>query len=862
MTARPFGIGRPWRQRAIPPRTRIWLCITVLAATTVVLLVTAVPAESPLDFPVTVPWVVLVAAFALTEMAVVHTQPDRETTSFSLTELVLVVGLFVADPVGLVAAQVFGAGLIFVFHLRQAPIKLAFNLTLYALTACLATATFAAVVGGGDAFGVRGWIAASAAILVATVATELAIFYAVGTAEGRFDARRLLHTMALTIPFTQGSAAIALVGVRTLTRDPLALLLLIVPALLILLSYRSTSHARRERLKMAFLHEVGTLLHRGGHLEPALVDLLDSSRAAFRAKVAEFTMLGPDGDVTTTSSVEGAEPSVLTCSPTSDHQQLMELIGDGSVVRTAANTKRGTSRIDRYARRRGFKNLMAVAVSGDRMHGVLLVGDRHGEVSTFDAADATLFATLAHQVGRVLDNGHLEQSLRQVTELKEQLTYRASHDSLTALANRGHFLEETQRAIDRARQQGAPHRGPTVLYIDLDGFKEVNDSLGHHSGDTLLQVVASRLRSCVRSGDLLARVGGDEFAVLLDGSADDAVASATATRIGARISDPVDLMGRLVMVGVSIGIASSSPDTPTVSDLVRCADIAMYSAKRAGGRQYAFYRPTRQVATRPRYSAAELTSAIERGQVVVHYQPIVDLRTGTIVGVEALVRWHHPTDGELQPDAFIPLAERSGLITALGNHVLRRACLDAREWLDHPRAANLFVAVNLSATQLADTGLLSQVTAAVQDAGISPSSLLLEITETTLMRDQTAAADTLTQLKDLGVQLAVDDFGTGYSSLAYLRRFPVDMLKIASEFTQGIDSTPDENVVTQAIIQLADTLGLRTVAEGIETSTQHNHLAELSCAFGQGYLFSHPVPSDQIHQLLAEHDPPAPRTAA
>jgi diguanylate cyclase (GGDEF)-like protein len=709
------------------------------------------------------------------------------------------------------------------------------------------------VAGDADPTRPAGWAGALLAILVISVVSDVLIFAAISISEHRVTWRLLPEMLAMSVPFCVGTAAIALVAVRAFWHDPVSMLLLVPPVLLVLAGYRALSAARRDRSNIAFLHQVSTLLHSQEGLEPVLEEFLATSRSTFRADVAELTLLGP-GEVTTARCV-GAKPrvewEVLSGPDRAAVDELVGLVGEGRLLRSHAG-RGGASVATGYARARGLHDLMAVALEGDRLHGVLLVGHTEGAVTTFDEPDATLLRTLASQVGRVLDNGHLEQSLVQVTELKEQLAHRANHDHLTGLANRSRFLDLVRDALDDG-SEGEPDGGAvSVLYLDLDGFKAVNDTFGHDTGDALLQIVAARLRACVRTGDVVARLGGDEFAVVIlhPEDADDLVL-ATADRIRALVCEPVQLQDHVMTVGTSIGIATTSvPASLSVDELISRADSAMYVAKRGGGSRHVSYADGVAESTCPTYTGNDLLTGLEQGQVFVHYQPIIDLSTGDLLGAEALARWQHPVHGLVPPDVFVPLAESTGHNARLARHVMRQACRDSRRWLELPGAPDLFVTVNLSATQLADQDLLDDVVAALEESGLDARHLMLETTESMLMRDPHTAVQTLAALKEHGVRLAIDDFGTGYSSLAYLRQFSVDILKIAREFTAELSTGPDDDAVTRAIIQLSRTLGLRTIAEGIETSEQHSRLTELGCEWGQGFLFARPMPHEEMRDLV------------
>ncbi|MBI2710570.1 MAG: EAL domain-containing protein [Actinobacteria bacterium] len=457
------------------------------------------------------------------------------------------------------------------------------------------------------------------------------------------------------------------------------------------------------------------------------------------------------------------------------------------------------------------------------------------------------------------DVGAVVVNLHDVTDRKvaeAELSHQAFHDPLTGLANRSLFRERITYATTWAHR----HRVQlAVLFLDLDGFKTVNDGLGHDVGDDLLRLVAARLGNAVRPGQTVARLGGDEFGVLVEATA-GAVgeAIATADRILQVLGDPFSLRGRMLTVSASIGIAVGE-GLETVDTLLRNADVAMYHAKAAGrGRRVLFSPSMRQGAEERLRLEGDLTGAVARGELVLRYQPVVDLGTGRVRGFEALLRWDHPDLGLVTPDRFIPLAEANGMIVPIGRWVLREACRAAAAWQSrHPAYDRLAMAVNLSARQLDDPRLIGDVVDALTEAGLRPRSLILELTETALVDDAQAAARTLTTLNQLGVQLAVDDFGTGYSSLSHLRQFPVDILKIDRSFTSAIVEGEPTPGIVQGVLELARALKLRLVAEGIETPAQAERLRDEGCHMGQGYLFARPLVDEDAEAMLVEVQRPA-----
>jgi diguanylate cyclase (GGDEF)-like protein/PAS domain S-box-containing protein len=430
--------------------------------------------------------------------------------------------------------------------------------------------------------------------------------------------------------------------------------------------------------------------------------------------------------------------------------------------------------------------------------------------------------------------------------LEERLAHHAFHDSLTGLANRQQFQERVQAALLDPRRRAS---GLAVLFLDLDDFKTVNDSLGHSAGDELLIHVAQRLQSCLRAHDLPARIGGDEFAVLLDGVGSQEEVEAVADRIVSVLDEPHTVQGSEVLARASIGIAVPEADEDDVDALLRNADTSMYTVKRAGKASYTFFEKAMHERVMQQLQLdAELRHAVDRNEFVVQYQPIMHLATETILGAEALLRWQHPTRGLLGPGEFINRVEENGLIVPIGRWVLEQACRQLRQWDDGHEQIGM--SINISTRQLQSETFLTDVRRAADAAGIDPRRLMLEITETALMQDTEATIDLLAQLKLLGVQLALDDFGTGYSSLSYLRRFPVDVVKIDRSFVEDVGEGPEESALPDAIIALCHAFRIDTVAEGIELRRQLDHLQAVGCHAGQGFYFSRPLDAEAFERLL------------
>jgi diguanylate cyclase (GGDEF)-like protein len=444
-------------------------------------------------------------------------------------------------------------------------------------------------------------------------------------------------------------------------------------------------------------------------------------------------------------------------------------------------------------------------------------------------------------------SNRLHRSLREVTDSAVALVHQATHDSLTGLANRQAGLARAQAVLDGPQPGRA---GAAVLYIDVDEFKRINDTLGHLAGDALLERVGQRIASATATGTT-ARPGGDEFIVVIAGPVDDAAASRAAAAITDALAVPFTVRGREVRVSASIGIARLDGAT-TAEEVLAQADAAMYSAKRTGKGLTAEFDPTMFAELQARLELeGELRLALETDQLRLEYQPILDLATGRIVDLEALLRWDHPSGRNVGPAEFIPVAEESGLIVPLGRLVLARALCDLRSLEDELGPARRpMMSVNLSARQLGDPGLVDAVAKALADAGVAGSALRLEITETAMLIGLESAAETIVALRSLGASIVIDDFGTGYSALDYLKRFVVDGVKIDRSFVSGLGRLgPDEAIVT-ASIAFAHALGLEVTAEGIETRVQLDRLTDLGCDRGQGYLIGRPAPIEQVVRML------------
>ena len=496
---------------------------------------------------------------------------------------------------------------------------------------------------------------------------------------------------------------------------------------------------------------------------------------------------------------------------------------------------------------RGMRHVMAAPLPIDgHVAGALVVADREGPAAPFSAEEVQLLGALANHAGVAFQNGRLIEQLRQ-----ESL-----HDSLTGLANRTLF----QTTVDEVARTSTPQSAAAVMLMDLDRFKEVNDTLGHESGDRLLIEISRRLTELFPDDAVVARLGGDEFAVVLPCVEGPAHAAALAEEVLTALDQPFAVGDLNLEIGASIGVALAPVHGTDAAMLLQRADVAMYSAKEARN-GVEVYDPDRdEYSPRRLVLAAELRHAIERGQLTLHYQPKADLRTGAITGVEALLRWHHPDYGFVPPDEFIPLAEHTGLIRDLTRWVLAASIAQCGSW--NRRGIHFNVAVNLSVRTLVDVGLPDEVELLLRKAGVSPSSLTLEITESSIMADPARSIGVLDRLSELGITLSIDDFGTGYSSLSYLKKLPVGEVKVDRSFVMNMISDQDDAVIVRSTIDLARNLGLRVVAEGVEDRSTWDRLSDLGCDAAQGYYLGRPMPVVQLDRWLAGDDQQAPRVLA
>ncbi|HXJ62743.1 MAG TPA: EAL domain-containing protein [Actinomycetota bacterium] len=794
-------------------------------------------------------WWALAIAFYLAETFVAHLHFRKQAHTLSASEIGLVLGLFFATPAALLSAQVMGAGLALAVHRRQKPVKFAFNIIELPLCTGLALLIFRSFA-SPDHVNAAAWGVALVAAAVGHAAGVLLVSSVIAVAEGRFSAPQLPRTLAMSLIGVMATACLGLLGVELLISDPRATLLLVLPMLACALAFRGYMRQREDREHLEFLYESMRATQGAPEFGLAVGELLVAARRLLRADYAEILLSSPKPGEPALRSVSGPSGQMLM------HPETLTGVDHDALERTGAAERsmllprrRGAHLLDEFLAARGLEDAVVGALRGEqRIFGLMVVGGRVSDVSTFSEEDLSLFETFGGHAAVLLENGRLERSLAQVTELKEELSHQAHHDALTGLPNRLRFSELVTEALSGLAKDGTKL---SILYLDLDRFKLVNDSWGHEAGDDLLIQVAERIALAVRPGDTPARLGGDEFAILLP-STDTDGAERTAQRLAASIDAPFLLAsGHQATVHASIGIAVAGPQEATAEELLRNADLAMYTAKSSEHRAVLYQPALHDRLRRRRKLALEVERGIEHGEFTVHFQPVVSLVDGTIQAFEALARWQHPERGLLTPDEFLGVAEENGLISTIGAIVREQAFACASSWQSHlPGETDLGIWVNIAPAELTNDRLVEELALALTRAHLDARRVVVEITESSVVRDETGALEAMQRLRELGIRLSIDDFGTGYSSLARLAEFPIEMLKIPKPFVDRLVGGRADTSIVDAILRLAGSLGLVTVSEGIEHADQARMLRELGCGLGQGFLFSRALPAGDTHRLL------------
>jgi diguanylate cyclase (GGDEF)-like protein len=771
----------------------------------------------------------LALAFLIFEGTQAHIEMRRQGFSLSLSEAPLVVGLALVAPPVLLISRLAASVCLDIYRIssgRTAAVKAAFNLALAAAETGIAVRVSQAL---SDVPPDRpqGWLAAYGGILTADLASAVFVTVAVSATQGFPTRREFANLIPRLLVGGVLTISLGLVAATAIRLEPLSAIVLSVVGVLVLVTYRSYAGLSQRHATLGEVHAFAQRVVGAPGSKELLALLLTDSARLVAAETATVWLTEPPPGM----------PRGLRLRHEGDLEELDALPTDGvrrKVLVDGASVVLARGSNPSWLAAQGVREALLVALPGGSDHplGLLELDDRLVDMSTFSEEDARAAEALAAHVAIALHNDWL----------RELSVHDATHDRLTGLPNRSLLAARLSESVDP---------GAAVLLVDLDRFQEVNDSLGHASGDSVLRQVAQRLIRVVPDGGTVARLGNDEFAVLLPGNGlDEAMTTARALRTA--LLEPVLVEGLGVDVSGAVGIAVAPEHGQDPEMLLRRAEAALRKAKAAEPPVQAWSTAMEPSDPRRLARVGELRKALESNELEVHYQPKVRLPGGEVLGVEALVRWQHPEDGLLPSDEFLPMAERTGLVVPMTRVVLRMALQQCRRWLDGGRRVP--VAVNLSVRGLLDPDLIPTIRGLLATYRLPPDMLSLEITESSVMADVPRTLPVLKELADSGLSLSVDDFGTGYSSLAYLRQLPVSEVKIDKSFVRDMGTEESDAAIVSTIIGLARQLGLSVVAEGVEDEGSRDRLVEMGCDVAQGYLFSRPLPPDRLDAWFTARD--------
>jgi diguanylate cyclase (GGDEF)-like protein len=799
------------------------------------------------DLPWTPPLWVLAAAFAVGGLLMFQVELRQESNSFTLADAPLLVGLLLVDPLTLLVARLVGECVATLLQRRQPALKLVFNYSLYAAECCVALSVLS-LLGDPAPDDPAGWAAAAAAVMTADVMSLLAVSLVIRWHGGRARLGQLafLAAGAAVANVTLGLTAVLLVDVH-----PAATVLLVTLAAVLFFAFQGHARLQQRYAGLRALHDFSEAVAAAEEQDEILSRTLGSAQQLMRAELAELVVLGRDDSLDV--RYRKADDQVRQVAPGPGGSGLRHLAQAGQPV--VIRRGRTSAPLAEYVRSLGVRDLVLVPLRlGDGLVAILTVGGRAADQRSFDQADAREFATLARQAELALGRGRLLARLREEATRRER---QALTDDVTGLPNRTAFAELAAAAVGRPGRDGES-RAVAIVVLDLAGFRQVNDTLGHATGDALLQQFGRRLGSAVRDDDAVARLGSDDFAVLLH-VRDVAEAEAAAKRILDRVEGPLPLADVAVDVRAVVGLAVWPHHGDDAASALQRADVAMHQAKAAGARIRVYRSEDDDNSPRRLTLAADLRRAVTAGEIHLHWMPKVDLRTGAVSGAEALARWTHPVHGRVGPDEFVPVAEQTASIGALTAAVLETALEQCRSWDE--AGLVIPVAVNVSARNLVDDDFADDVARLLERSGVAPTRLTLELTESSVMTDSARALATLERLGAIGVGLSIDDFGTGWSSLSYLQRLPVDELKVDRSFVFRVATDVGDRAIVRSVVDLGHSLGLRVVAEGVESQDAWHTLLDLGCDEAQGYLVSRPLPPRELTAWLAGR-PTAPGRSA
>jgi diguanylate cyclase (GGDEF)-like protein len=819
-------------RRELGLEAKIWLLTAVVAMATVAAYLTLVEPIGTGPSELDVPWWVVAAGFAAAERWVVHLHFRRSTHSLSLGELPLVAGLLFLPAHELVLAGLVGASVALAFDREIPTFKAFFNLAQFTLGTCVALFVVEGLVSVRDPLDPVVWIAVFAAVSAATLIADICVGAAVTIAEGRLETQQRIDMLLTNWTVALSNTCLALAVAAVVAARPEGGLLLVPPTVVLMAAYRAYLAERRRNAELEFLYEATRTLSRSSEIAPQLEALLARTAAAFRVGAVDLVLFSAEPNRSARSSLS-RDGSRRMLEPIDEPlAESLRALAAGLTGPVEAQRVHDPAQRE-YLRSRGMENGVIAPLHGEAgCVGLFAIAGRESVDRSFSEEDLRLLETLTGNVTVALQYDRLEQAVRQLEGLQHELERKALYDSLTQLANRSLFQNRLEHALH------SRHPGVCVLLLDIDEFKAVNDSHGHHAGDELLRAVAERLRGCLREGDTAARLGGDEFALLLDRSGGEVDAVTVARRLLSDFESRIDCAGERVRVHVSIGIAVGSPGKDSPDEILRKADVALYEAKRRGKSQYRVFHPSMRDALRKRRTlAVELERAVSDEELSVVYQPVVSLADCRPVALEALVRWNHRERGLVPPSEFIAFAEETGAVVEIGAIVLERV-------VEHAARLRLPIHANVCAPELIDPGFLDRLDALVDIHELPPQLLIFELTERAFVGDDPVPIAVLEALHERGMGVAVDDFGTGYSSLAYLSRLPVDTMKIPKQFIDEVTGSREHHALARAVIELGSALDLKVIAEGIETPEQIAALRAFGCDFGQGFYYGMPTDAE------------------
>jgi diguanylate cyclase (GGDEF)-like protein len=816
---------------------RVWVLISVVAGIAVLSWVAAIAELPARTFDRGLPWSAVAIAIVGASLLKVSFLVRGQNVTLVPSEIPLVVGIVFLRPVDLLVAAVVAQVIIGAVK-RRPPSKALFNVLTISCAAVAALASYRAILDGASPVELRGWAAAAAAVAVADLIMMAAVQLVVAVSARhwpRADSVAALGAAAATIPI---ALVLVLTAINAIWASRLAGLLFLALGVVALVGQRSSTELRRRYANLERLYRFAERTSGVSEVDEVVLSILRHAREVMGAGAAELVLADRDGCLCYSLDENDQIVSTVRAEP-GGLEQLVQASGVGML----ASFDDPRTEVGSALAERGLRYAMAAPITfGEDLRGVIIVGHSQGSV-TFDGEDLRLFEVLASHSGVAIRGGRLLDRLRREVRARE---HEALHDNLTGLANRNLF----DRFLTQSLQERSVGRLVAVMLMDLDGFKEINDTMGHHVGDAVLRELASRLTAGIAEYGIVARLGGDEFGFVLPDLSSAERVGELGQAILAELERPVAVDGLALELRASLGVSIAPEHGEDRSALMRRADVAMYTAKSAGGGIEVYDASGDRHSTRRLILANELRSAPRTDAIEVWYQPVATLATGTVIGCEALLRWNHSQHGAIPPEEFIPLAEQSGIISELTWWVLDAAIRQARIWQD--RGQNLGVSVNIAARTLLEADLLERLARMLATEGVAPRRLTLELTESSIMADPIRSEKVLAALGDLGVRVAIDDFGTGYSSLTRLKQLPIHAVKIDKSFVISMSVDEGDLAIVRSTIELARNLGHTVVAEGVENQVTWDTLTELGCDWAQGFYLARPMTAATLEVWLRQ----------